>query len=206
MATQHFKWNLLLNLYREGKKISPVCFLLPLRELKMSGTCSPFPPLGDLWPSCLLPSHYFWLVFPFMIKALTSIDRQQKVLNTFCCCCPVTQSCPTLCDPMDCRQASLSITNSWSLLKLMSIESVMPSSHLIPCRPLLLLSSIFPIIRVFYNELTLHICWPNYWSFSFSTFACSQLLPFNHISSDTSVWVSLNLMSACFREIGGDSQ
>ena len=66
------------------------------------------------------------------------------------------------------RQASLSITNTQSLLKLKSIESVMPSSHLILCRPLLLLPSIFPIIRVFSNESVLHIRWPKYWSFSFS--------------------------------------
>ena len=66
------------------------------------------------------------------------------------------------------HQASLSITNSWSLLKLMSIESVMPSNHLILCRPLLLLPSIFPSIRVFSNESLLCIRWPKYWSFSFS--------------------------------------
>ena len=65
-------------------------------------------------------------------------------------------------------QASLSITNSRSLLKLMSIESVMPSNHLILCRPLLLPSSIFPSIRVFSNESPLCIRWPNYWSFSFN--------------------------------------
>ena len=65
-------------------------------------------------------------------------------------------------------QASLSITNSWNLLKLMSIESVMPTSHLILCRPLLLLPLIPPSIRVFYNESTLHMRWPKYWSFSFS--------------------------------------
>ena len=70
---------------------------------------------------------------------------------------------------MDCaRQSSLSITNSWSLLKLMSIESVMPSNHLILCHSLLLLPSIFPIFRVFSNESVLHIRWQNYWSFSFS--------------------------------------
>ena len=81
----------------------------------------------------------------------------------------VTQSCLTLCDPMDCStQASLSITNSWSLLKLMSTESVMPSNHLILCHPLILLPSIFPSIRVFSNESVLHIRWPKYWSFSFS--------------------------------------
>ena len=66
------------------------------------------------------------------------------------------------------RQASLSITNSRSLLKLMSIASVMPSNHLILCRPLLLLPSVFPSIRVFSNESVLHIRWPKYWSFSFN--------------------------------------
>ena len=65
-------------------------------------------------------------------------------------------------------QASLSITNSWSLLKVTSIESVMPSNHLILCRPLLLLPSIFPSIKVFFNESILRIRWPKYWSFSFS--------------------------------------
>ena len=66
------------------------------------------------------------------------------------------------------RQASLSITNSWSLFKLTSIESVMPSNHLILCRPLFLPPSIFPSIRVFSNELVLHNRWPKYWSFSFN--------------------------------------
>jgi len=66
------------------------------------------------------------------------------------------------------RQASLSITNSWSPPKPMSIESVMPSNHLILCHPLLLLPSIFPSIRVFSNESDLHIRWPKYWSFSFN--------------------------------------
>ena len=66
------------------------------------------------------------------------------------------------------RQASLSITNSWRLLKLMSIESVMPSNHLILCRSLLLSPSIFPSIRVFSNDSVLHIKWPKYWSFGFS--------------------------------------
>ena len=65
-------------------------------------------------------------------------------------------------------QASLSITNSWSLLKRMSIESVISSNHLILCHPLLLLSSVFPSIRVFSNESALHIRWPKYWSFSFN--------------------------------------
>ena len=81
----------------------------------------------------------------------------------------VTQLCPTLCDPWTAAcQASLSITNSQSLLKLLSIELVMPSSHLILCHLLLLLPSIFPSIRVFSNESALRIRWPKCWSFSFS--------------------------------------
>ena len=79
----------------------------------------------------------------------------------------ITQSCPTVCNPMDCSTyASLFITNSWSLLKLMSIKLMMPSNHFILCCPLLLLPSIFPSIRVFSNESVLHIRWPKYWSFS----------------------------------------
>ena len=69
---------------------------------------------------------------------------------------------------------SLSLTSSWSLLKLMSIESVMPSNHLILCRPLLLLPSIFPSIRVFSKESALYIRWPTYWSFSFSISPSSE--------------------------------
>ena len=82
----------------------------------------------------------------------------------------VTQSCPILCDPMNRRthHGSLSITSSQSSLKLTSIESVMPSSHLILCRPLLLPPSIFPSIRVFSDESVLHIRWSKYWSFSFN--------------------------------------
>ena len=71
-------------------------------------------------------------------------------------------------------QASLSITNPRSLLKLMSIESLMPSSHLILCRPLLLLPPIPPSIRVFSNESSLHMRWPKYWSFSFSIISILQ--------------------------------
>ena len=74
------------------------------------------------------------------------------------------------------RQASLSITSSWSLLKLMSIQSVMPSSHLILCRPLLLPPSIFPSIWVLSSESVLHIRWPEFWSLSF------RISPFNEYS------------------------
>ena len=80
----------------------------------------------------------------------------------------VTHLCQLFATPWtSAHQTSLSITNSWSLLKLMPIESVMPSNHLILCDPLLLHTSIFPSIRVFTNESALHIKWPKYWSFSF---------------------------------------
>ena len=72
------------------------------------------------------------------------------------------------------HQASLSITNSWSSLKLMSIQSVMPSSHLILCCPLLLLPLVAPSIRVFYNESILRMRWPKYWSFSFSNSSSNE--------------------------------
>ena len=73
------------------------------------------------------------------------------------------------------HQASLSITNSWSSLRLTSIESVMPSSHLILCRPLLLLPPIPPRIRVFSNESTLHMRWPKYWTFSFNIIPSKEI-------------------------------
>ena len=72
-------------------------------------------------------------------------------------------------------QASLSITNSRSSLRLMSIELVMPSNHLILCRSLLLLPSIFPSIRVFYNESTLRMRWPKYWTFSFNIIPSKEI-------------------------------
>ena len=88
----------------------------------------------------------------------------------------VAQSCPTLWDPMiAARQASLSITNYRSSLRLTSIESVMPSSHLILCRPLLLLPPIPLSIRVFSNESTLCIRWPKYWSFSFNIIPSEEI-------------------------------
>ena len=85
--------------------------------------------------------------------------------------------------PMDCNQASLSITNSWSLIKLRAIELVMPSNHLILCHPLLLLPSIFPSIRVFSNESVLRIRWPKYWSCSFS------ISPSSEYSGLISFWI-----------------
>ena len=91
-----------------------------------------------------------------------------KIVTIQYCCCLFAKSCPTLCNAMDCsHQASLSFIIPQSLLKLMSIELVIISNHLISCHPLLLLPSIFPSIRVFSNESVLRIRWPKYWSFSF---------------------------------------
>ena len=82
----------------------------------------------------------------------------------------VTQSCRTLWDPIECNTpGSLSITNFRSLLKRMSTASLMPSKHVILCPSLHLLPSVFPSIRIFSNESVLHIRWPKYWSFSFSS-------------------------------------
>ena len=98
----------------------------------------------------------------------------------------VTQSCPTPWTAA--RQASLSITNSRGLLKLMSIESGMPADHLILCCPLLLLPSILPSIRVFSNESVLHIRWPKYWSFSFSISPCYE---YSGLISSRMDWLDL---------------
>ena len=101
-----------------------------------------------------------------MVLVLARLLAVYSFMNQFSW---VAQSCPTLCDPKDCSMpGSLSITNSQSLLKLMSIELVMPSNHLILCHPILPLPSTFPSIKIFSNESVLCIKWPNYWSFSFS--------------------------------------
>ena len=86
------------------------------------------------------------------------------------------------------RQASLSLTNSWSLLRLMSIKSVMPFNHLILCHPLLLPPSIFPSIRIFSNESALHIRWPKYWSFSFNISPSNE---YSGLISFTMDWLDL---------------
>ena len=103
-----------------------------------------------------LPPHPF-LVYISLISSV-QFSSVQLLSHVQLFATPQTAAC----------QVSLSITNSWSLFKLMSIESVMPSNHLILCRPLLLMPSIFPSIRVFSNESVLCIKWPKYWSFSFS--------------------------------------
>ena len=97
----------------------------------------------------------------FQIKRET-LGRWESLLLTAAQFSSVAQLCPTICDPMDCSMPGLSITNYQSLLKLMSIESVMPSNHVILCHPLLLPPPIFPSIRVFSNESTLRMRGPKY--------------------------------------------
>ena len=99
-------------------------------------------------------------------SVVISFEETRKLLSQFS---SVTQSCQNLCSRMDySTQTSLFITNSQSLLKLMRIETMMPSNHLILCHPLLLQPSIFPRIRIFSNKSVLCIRWPKYWSFSFN--------------------------------------
>ena len=103
------------------------------------------------------------LVYIYLSKTLLSV-----LLIYTLECCSVAKSCPTLCDPMECSTlVSPVFTVSWSLLRFICIESVMLSSHFIFCHPLLL-SSVFPCIRVFSSESALHIWWPKCWSFSVS--------------------------------------
>ena len=98
------------------------------------------------------------------------------------CCCSATKSCSTLCDPMDCSMSGSPVLHHLPEFAQIHVHwSVMLSNHLILCRPLLLLPSIFPSIRVFSNESVLHIRWQKYWSFSFSISPSSEysgLIPF----------------------------
>ena len=100
----------------------------------------------------------------------SSVRKNQTVSQRGCCyCCSITQSCQTLCSHMDCSMPDFPVLPHLpDYLKLMSIESVMPSNHLVLCHSLLLLPSIFPSIRVFSSESALCIRWPKCWSFSFS--------------------------------------
>ena len=109
----------------------------------------------------------FWDQQPLKHSAIQIIlDTMVLVFRQPCCYCSVAKLCLTLCDPTDSSMPGFPVSRS--LPKPMSIESMMPSNHLILCRPLLLLSSVFPSIRAFSNELTLLIRWPKYWSSSFS--------------------------------------
>ena len=124
------------------------------------GLASTFPYL--FWDLCLA------LLLPLEVLRLFQVLSLPLVFlhDSFC---SVAQSCPSLCNPMSAAcQVSLSVTNTRSLLKLTSIESVMPSNHLILCGPLLVLPPVFPSIRIFSNESALCIRWPKYWSFSFN--------------------------------------
>ena len=118
----------------------------------------------------LLILYFFFLFSLELILALTSWARNFIIFVIFVFSVQLLSRVQLFVTPwIAVRQASLSITNSQSLLKLMSIELVMPSSHLILCRPLLLLPPIPPSIRVFSNKLTLCMRWPKCWSFGFST-------------------------------------
>ena len=109
------------------------------------------------------------------------------------------QLCLTLCDPMDCHMPGLPvITTSQSLLRLMSIELVMPSNHLILCRPLLLLPSVFPSIRAFSNELALHIRWPKYWSFNYSINPSNEYTGLISFRID---WFDLHAVQGTFKSL-----
>ena len=110
----------------------------------------------------------------------------------------VAQSCLTLCDPMDCSTPGFSITNSWSLLKLMSIKSVMPSNRLIFCHPLLFPPSIFPSIRIFSNESVLPIRWPEDWNFSFSISSSNEYLGLISLKID---WFDLLVVQGTLKSL-----
>ena len=149
-----------------------------------------------------------WVVLPFSFDFhLHGISFSNPSLSVFMCSqvwggslidsiyssvqfSSVTQLCPTKTPRTKAHQASLSFTNSQSFLKLMSIELVMPSNHLILCHSLLLLPSIFPSIRVFSSDSVLHIRWPKDWSFSFS------ISPSNEYPGLISFWIDwLDLLS-----------
>ena len=104
----------------------------------------------------------------FWVITCSVLERVGFMESLFYCCCSVAQLCLTLCDPVDSSTPGFPFTISRSLLKFMSIESVMPSNHLILCHPHILLPSVFPSIRLFSSELALYIRWPKYRSFSFS--------------------------------------
>ena len=121
------------------------------------------------------------------------IEKKEKK-RPWGCCCSVAQSCPTL--PHG--QGSLSIILSCSLLKLMSIESVMPSNHLILCHSLLLLPSIFPSIKVFSIESALHIRWPKYWSSSFNISPSNE---YSGLISFRMDWLDLLAVQGTFKSL-----
>ena len=123
-----------------------------------------------------LTIQWEWWLLPHFSDGFSILWYIQYMWKLWIQFSSVAQSCPTLCDPRNCSTPGLpSITNSRSSLRLTSIESVMPSSHLILCYPLLLLPPIPPSITVFSNELTLPMRWPKYWSFSFSIIPSKEI-------------------------------
>ena len=153
-------WNLLKLMSIESVMLSNYPILChPLLDWTPSPDPSPVWRLG--WKSH--PSNY-----------ALGLPGTSPILNCLCCCCSVAKLCLTLCNPTDWSMQGLSFGISWSLLKPMSIESVMPSKHLILCCPLLLLLSIFSSNRIFSTESVLCIRWPKDWSFSFSSSPSSE--------------------------------
>ena len=144
------------------------------------------------WLKLHLPAQEVWV--PSLIGELRSYmlggqknqnGKQKQYCNKFSYCCSVAKSNLALCDPLNCgTQAPLSFTISQSVLRFMSLESVMLSNHLILCHLLLLLPSIFPSNRIFSNESVLCIKWPKYWSFNFAS-----VLPKNSIKTLKMVYV-----------------
>ena len=147
-----------------------VCRLLKKKtQLGIKLPYNPAIPLLDIYnEKTIIEKHTCTQMF---IAVLFTIARTQNVIiqSIHQSVSSVAQSCPTLCDPMDCSMPGLPIiTNSWSLLKLLSIEMIMPSNHLIHCHHLLLPPSIFPSIRIFSNKSGPCIRWPKYYSSSFN--------------------------------------
>jgi len=125
---------------------------------------------GFWWDNCVGKYDGFAYFCLWSCHVFTKLLRSVSMLLF-----SVAQLCPALCSPAAC-QASLSFTISWSLLKLTSTESMMPSNHLILCCPLFHVPSIFPSIRIFSSESALHIRWPEYWRFSFTICSSSEYL------------------------------
>ena len=127
-------------------------------------------------------------------------SHQKPVLiATLDCCCSVAQLCPTLCDPMDCSTPGLPVLNiAWNLPKFMSFALVMPSSHLVLWRPLLLLPSIVPSIRDYSSESAVRIRWPKYWSFSFSISASNEKSGLISLKMD---WLDLLAVQGTLRSL-----
>ena len=135
----------------------------------------------------------------FYLSHLTNHNFHEGRNYLFCCCCSVTKSCSTLCNPTDCSTPSSPVLHSWGLLTFMLAESVMPSNQLILCRLLLLLPSIFPSIRVFSNETALHIRWSKYWSFSLSISPSNE---YSRLISFRIDWFDLHLLSQFNPQVG----